>query len=288
MAIKRLPWVTGILVFLILTLPWYIWAEITTPGFIEYFILGEHIQRFLVSGWQGDLYGTAHVKPRGMIWVYWLICASPWSFVAIGILVKKYRGRTSSQSELFQSKLTENKLTPNKSAQNNDQHQGIYQYLICWMISPLLLFSLAGNILPIYVLPGFSALAVLIALNSNFSKVSNYLSLFSLVLLALVITVLSLGLVSKKSEAQLLGADRSFSQYAELYYWKKRPFSAQFYSKGQAELLESKERLHQLLSSDKPFYIALKHKEYEILQQTLMPNCVAKSPSENRLLLKCH
>ena len=267
-AIKRLPWLTGILVFLLLTLPWYIWAEIRTPGFLEYFILGEHVQRFLVAGWQGDLYGTAHVKPRGIIWLYWLICASPWSFIALGLLVKKYRG-----IEL---------------PQNKYQVQGINKYLICWMISPLLLFSLAGNILPIYVLPGFSALAVLIALNCQLTKANNYFALVSLVLLTIIIIVLSLGLVNKKSEAQLLGIDRSFSQNTQLYYWKKRPFSAQFYSKGQAQLLESKDRLNNLLESGETFYIAIKHSEFEVLQNTLTPVCIVNKQTENRLLLKCH
>jgi len=267
-AIKRLPWLTGILVFLLLTLPWYIWAEIRTPGFLEYFILGEHVQRFLVSGWQGDLYGTAHVKPRGIIWLYWLICASPWSFIALGLLVKKYRG-----IELPQNKF---------------QAQGINKYLICWMISPLLLFTLAGNILPIYVLPGFSALAVLVALNCQLTKASNYFALVSLGLLTIIIMVLSLGVMNKKSEAELLGANRNFSQFAQLYYWKKRPFSAQFYSKGQAQLLESKDRLNDLLKSDEEFYIAIKHSEFEVLHNTLTSVCVVNKQTENRLLLKCH
>jgi len=29
-----------------------------TPGFLDYFYLGETSKRFIVSGWQGDLYGS--------------------------------------------------------------------------------------------------------------------------------------------------------------------------------------------------------------------------------------
>lgn len=267
-AIKCLPWFTGILIFLLLTLPWYIWAEIRTPGFIEYFILGEHVQRFLVSGWQGDLYGTAHVKPRGIIWLYWLFCASPWSFILLGKLVQKYRGVALPQ--------------------NKYQGLGINKYLICWMISPLLLFTLAGNILPIYVLPGFSALAVLVALNGQLTKVSNYLALGSLAILILLIIALGVGLINKKSEAELLGANRSFSQYTQLYYWKKRPFSAQFYSKGQAQLLENKHRLNTLLKSYEEFFIAIKHNDFIELNSMLIPVCVVNKQTESRLLLKCN
>jgi len=267
-AIKRLPWLTGLLVFLILTLPWYIWAEIRTPGFLEYFILGEHVQRFLVSGWQGDLYGTAHIKPRGIIWLYWLVCASPWSFIAIGLIFKKYRG-----------------VEP---PPNRFQALGINKYLICWMISPLLLFTLAGNILPIYVLPGFSALAVLVALNCQLTKTSNYLALFSVALLGLVITLLSVGIINKKSESELLGINRTFSQYTPLYYWKKRPFSAQFYSKGQAQLLEDKGELINLLTAEESFFIGIRHSDFEALKPILIPVCEGTNQTKKRLLLKCN
>ena len=266
-AIKRLPWLTGMLVFLVLTLPWYIWAEIRTPGFLEYFILGEHIQRFLVSGWQGDLYGTAHVKPRGIIWLYWLACASPWSFIIIGLIVKKYRGIALPQ--------------------NKFKALGINKYLICWIISPLLLFTLAGNVLPIYVLPGFSALAVLVAINCRLTKSSNYLALISLVIIALVIMILSLGMVNKKSESELLGLNRTFSQYTPLYYWNKRPFSAQFYSKGQAQLLVDKDKLKILLNSDESFFIAINLHDFELLQSALTPVCVITNQTKSRLLFKC-
>jgi 4-amino-4-deoxy-L-arabinose transferase-like glycosyltransferase len=267
-AIKSLPWLSGMLLLLALILPWYITAEIRTPGFLEYFILGEHVQRFLVSGWQGDLYGTAHVKPRGMIWLYWLICACPWSFIALGLIVKKYRGI--------------------KLPRTNGQTLGINKYLICWTISPLLLFTLAGNILPIYVLPGFSALAVLVAINSRWSKASNYLALISLVLLVTIVVILNSGLMNKKSEASLLGADRSFSQNTDLYYWNKRPFSAQFYSKGQAQLLDDENELSALLALNKTFYIAIKDYDFAVLQPIVIPVCTIDKQTDIRILLKCN
>ncbi|KTF16920.1 ArnT family glycosyltransferase [Pseudoalteromonas sp. H105] len=267
-AVRRLPWFTGIVLFMVLTVPWYAWAEIRTPGFLEYFILGEHIQRFLVSGWQGDLYGTAHVKPRGMIWLYWLVCASPWSFIALRLLVKKYRNTEYIAHQL--------------------QHQGINKYLVCWMISPLLLFTFAGNILPIYVLPGFSALAILVALNSRLTKVSNYLAFMSLMLITTIIVILSLGIMNKKSEAELLNVNKDVFQKTALYYWRHRPFSAQFYSKGHAQLLQANSKLKGLLHSGNPFYVAIEHSEFVRLRRHLQPVCVPSRQSINRLLLKCH
>ena len=54
------PWVTGILLMLAIAVPWYIAAEIYSPGFLKYFLIGEHVMRFIDSGWHGDKYGYAH------------------------------------------------------------------------------------------------------------------------------------------------------------------------------------------------------------------------------------
>ncbi|MDO9037315.1 MAG: phospholipid carrier-dependent glycosyltransferase, partial [Lutibacter sp.] len=74
----KLPWFTGILVTAVISIPWYILAENRSPGFLNYFIVGEHFNRFLVPGWQGDLYGSGHSQPLGMIWVFLLAFAFPW------------------------------------------------------------------------------------------------------------------------------------------------------------------------------------------------------------------
>ena len=57
---------------LALAVPWYVMAEQATPGFLDYFLVGEHFRRFTVSGWEGDLYGNAHTEPLGTIWLFWV------------------------------------------------------------------------------------------------------------------------------------------------------------------------------------------------------------------------
>ncbi len=54
---QRFPIVTGVTLTALISMPWYILAERATPGFLDYFIVGEHFNRFFVSGWEGDLYG---------------------------------------------------------------------------------------------------------------------------------------------------------------------------------------------------------------------------------------
>lgn len=143
---KRVRVFSGLLLMLTIALPWYILAEQATPGFLNYFLVGEHFLRFVQSGWEGDLYGTAHSEPRGIIWIYWLLAAFPWSFYFLGSLFFKV-----NRIELSIGNLS----FPLKS------------YLIFWLISPMILFTFSGNILPIYVLPGLPALALLVSIFSN-------------------------------------------------------------------------------------------------------------------------
>jgi len=59
---QRLPWLGGLTLTICLSVPWYALAEHKTPGFLDYFLVGEHWKRFTVPGWKGDLYGNAHVS----------------------------------------------------------------------------------------------------------------------------------------------------------------------------------------------------------------------------------
>src|SRR3546814_19722372 len=81
--VASLPWLKGLLLTAALSLPWYILAEIKTPGFLDYFIVGEHFRRFLDPGWTGDLYGTAHKQAYGTIWYYWLQASFPWGVLTL-------------------------------------------------------------------------------------------------------------------------------------------------------------------------------------------------------------
>ena len=76
----ELPFFTGLLITFIIALPWYVLCEIKTPGFLNYFIVGEHFLRFTQKGWSGDMYGRAHSSSFGIIWVYFFIICVPFVF----------------------------------------------------------------------------------------------------------------------------------------------------------------------------------------------------------------
>lgn len=138
--LRGLPWLRGTLLMLLLTLPWYVAAEYRTPGFLEYFIVGEHWKRFVLPGWAGDLYGSAHAYPLGSIWLFAFVACLPWSLILPLAAIARRRGAADAAEP---------------------PHRALTLYLLFWGLTPCIFFSAARNILWTYVLPGLPALALL-------------------------------------------------------------------------------------------------------------------------------
>lgn len=75
-----LPWIVGLAVFSIISVPWFVLQEISNPGFIKYFFVNENFLRFLVKDY-GDMYGSGHEYFRGSAWWMLFVVFLPWSFI---------------------------------------------------------------------------------------------------------------------------------------------------------------------------------------------------------------
>lgn len=228
--LTALPWFKGTLVMLALTVPWYIGAEIKTPGFLQYFLVGEHFLRFVDAGWQGDLYGTAHERPLGSIWGEWLLASFPWGWggILLGVWIFANASRRARALQVCRS-------------------PGV-GYLALWAVAAPIFFTFSGNILWTYVLPSLPAFALLLAMLGKGlipAGVGPRLVRILAVTGTLVpIAAISLGLVSLmaptklKTEKQLVAVAKSqMTEGQKLYFVHSRPFSARFYSGGTAELI---------------------------------------------------
>jgi 4-amino-4-deoxy-L-arabinose transferase-like glycosyltransferase len=212
---QALPWLRGLLLTSVLVLPWYLAAEVATPGFLHYFIVGEHWQRFTQPGWTGDLYGGGHERPRGSIWLYAVASALPWSVVALLLLLRK-----PASAAL---------LRPSPDPQ--------LAYLWCWVLAPLLLFTLARNILEAYALPALPAFALITArlfMERIAQGSSSRIWLLGLVLPLVLAGMLVFGHDRTEARSQRKLLATSHDADAPLVYLFKRPFSGQFYSAGRA------------------------------------------------------
>lgn len=219
----NIPWIRGLLLTFALTAPWYILAEQRTPGFLQYFLVGEHWNRFIASGWQGDLYGKAHALPRGSIWIFLLIASLPWAILlpATAWLTRKTK--------------------PASSLESNDD-RALWRYLLLWALAPCVFFSFSGNILATYVLPGMPALALLCAgwVSRNLQPATatrallTGVGLTALMLIATLTTLELQGADDHKTAKGLVRDMRLHRQADEplIYMSRNRPYSAGFYLQG--------------------------------------------------------
>ena len=234
----RLPWAQGLLLVAALALPWYGIAEQRTPGFLQYFLIGEHWHRFVTPGWTGDLYGSAHRYPPGTIWVFAFAALLPWS-VWVPFAAWWWRHEAPLNAPSPGTLLWR-------------------RYLLLWSLTPLLFFTPARNILWTYVLPAAPAFSLLVAewLMRKAPTVKAHVWLATG--LAATLFASTGGMVvnarsqrfERKSTATLV---RAYEQHREptqaLAFVGHRPASAMFYTRGKAVLTRDGDALWQDLGS---------------------------------------
>lgn len=253
---RRLYPLSGFTVVLAIALPWYLLAEQATPGFLHYFIVGEHFQRFLDPGWKGDLYGSGHARTKGSIWLYWLVFSLPWSIVLLAGGVRRLWYKQIGFST---------------------GGDGLIAFLTLWMVSPLLLFTMAANILPAYVLPGMPALGLLLIcwLDYPNRRKGFWLFLIGPALLALILLVISFSYARNHSEKSLL--EPIADDGLPIYYLAHRPYSAQYYSSGRAKAVTT-------LPDDPKFYLVI---DPSRMNDRIEQYCQPRSKNQKHLLLIC-
>ncbi|HEY8034189.1 MAG TPA: phospholipid carrier-dependent glycosyltransferase [Methylobacter sp.] len=235
---KSLPWFKGTLLMVCISIPWFLIAEHKTPGFLEYFLIGEHWKRFTESGWTGDLYGNGHAHTRGMIWVYWLGAAFPWSLVFLKIVMTA--------------------LVKKKPAELLQTDDGWRLYCLLWMVSPLFFFTFSANIIWTYVLPGLPGFALLL---SDWLKRPKYRPIFALCVplsfLGLVVAYQCPNVDFFRSQKHLVTTYQQLSHPDErLIYFMERPYSAQFYLHGKAlEVGDIAALQNSITNSSHDFYV---------------------------------
>jgi 4-amino-4-deoxy-L-arabinose transferase-like glycosyltransferase len=252
----RLPWIKGILLMCLIALPWYILAEYRTPGFLNYFIVGEHFQRFLTPGWAGDKYGVAHHAPKGMIWLYAAVGLLPWigifSFWAI-----KYRKALFKDNKKWMS------------------------YLILNTILPLLFFTFAGNIIYPYAFPILPVFALLFTelWQRRAIPLANSLWIPHAALIAGGLGVLAIFVFSvnpnqvSKTQKPVIQAwlHHNPSASSELLYWGSPiDFSAQFYSHGLAKSVSNMNDLCAVIKRGTELYLVVNAEHLEVIPQDLL------------------
>jgi 4-amino-4-deoxy-L-arabinose transferase-like glycosyltransferase len=134
-------WLPAILLFCAVALPWYFAVQIRNPEFFLEFIVEHNLGRF-----SKNLYH--HTEP---FWYYLPITALaliPWTVLVIAAMVQPVRSwwakRKAGTAEV-------------------DLENQFDVFVCCWLIVPVIFFSISQSKLPGYILPGLPAGALLLA-----------------------------------------------------------------------------------------------------------------------------
>ena len=247
----RLPWIGGLALTAALVVPWYWAAERATPGFLDYFVVGEHWKRLVEPGWAGDLYGAAHAHRRGLIWLYWIAAALPWSAIALAWLVRALTRRRGDAVTLAADPWR--------------------LYLLLWSVAPMVFFTVSGNILATYVLPGLPAFVLLVG--DLWRPVDDDKRMLRAPMRALLVAGLALpvllvgGIIAERDRFEKTLSHRALVQTwmaqransgERLVYLGRPPPSAEFYSRGKAMRVPDFATLAPLLDEPAADFIALR------------------------------
>ena len=125
----RLHLVSGTILYLLITAPWFIFVAQRNPEFLEFFFIHEHLQRFTQD---------AHSRTGPMYYFVPLLLIGilPWVFQIPGSIAQAWQERQRNFSSGW--------------------------LLACWFVVIFTFFSMSRSKLPGYIIPIFPALALLI------------------------------------------------------------------------------------------------------------------------------
>jgi 4-amino-4-deoxy-L-arabinose transferase-like glycosyltransferase len=136
--IARTLWMPGVLLLLALGLPWYIAVQLRNPQFFREFILEHNLARFSTN-----LYH--HPEP---FWYYlpvMLLALIPWIAFMIAAFAQSTRDWWAERGTELDIELE------------------LRIFSCCWLIVPVVFFSISQSKLPGYIVPAIPAAAVLLA-----------------------------------------------------------------------------------------------------------------------------
>ena len=139
--IVKTLWLPGILLFCTVALPWYFAVQMRNPQFFREFILEHNLARF-----SSDLYH--HRQP---FWYYLPVTAIalvPWTVFVIAAVAEAARVWWAERKAVS--------AEPDLEAQ-------LGVFACCWLVVPVMFFSISQSKLPGYILPAVPAGAVLLA-----------------------------------------------------------------------------------------------------------------------------
>jgi 4-amino-4-deoxy-L-arabinose transferase-like glycosyltransferase len=144
--LRRTIWLPGILLYLVMVLPWYLAVQKLNPSFFRQFFLEHNLERFATNRYQ-------HHQP---FWYYLAVLVlglMPWTVIGLRAL-----------SDAIQISFAEWKVRRQRVPYLGNPRAGdaFPEFLVLWALVPIVFFSFSGSKLPGYILPSIPPLTILI------------------------------------------------------------------------------------------------------------------------------
>jgi 4-amino-4-deoxy-L-arabinose transferase-like glycosyltransferase len=139
--ILKTLWLPGIILCCAVALPWYLAVQMRNPVFFHEFIIEHNLGRF-----SENLYH--HTEP---FWYYLpvtLLALIPWTAFAITAFAQMVRRWQAERRPII--------------ARESDAKSQLGIFACCWLIAPVIFFSISQSKLPGYILPAIPAAALLL------------------------------------------------------------------------------------------------------------------------------
>ena len=144
-ALRRTFWIPGVLLYLVIVLPWYIAVQRRNPSFFREFFLQHNLERFATNLYQ-------HHQPPYYYVVVLILGMMPWTALAFRAL---WDGIHISIAEW------KTRFKPTRYVGHVRPGDAFPEFLVLWALFPIVFFTFSTSKLPGYVLPSLPPLAIL-------------------------------------------------------------------------------------------------------------------------------
>jgi 4-amino-4-deoxy-L-arabinose transferase-like glycosyltransferase len=143
--LRRTIWLPGVLLYLVMVLPWYIAVQRSNPTFYREFFLEHNLERFATNKYM-------HHQPPWYYLAVLIVGLMPWTVLGLRAL-----------ADAIQTSIAEWRVRGKRIRYLGHSRAGdaFPEFLVLWAILPILFFSFSGSKLPGYILPSIPPLTIL-------------------------------------------------------------------------------------------------------------------------------
>ena len=166
---RALTWLVTACAFLVVATPWFAWVAWHVPGLLDHLVGAEVHDRLLTDRF------ARHAQWYGWLWIYLptlLLGALPWTISwwrglrgVCGSAFRRSGSRAAEAADAMPATAAAGSAPASHAVASTGLHGGrrVARVLVLWFGVPLLVFCLARSRLPLYVLPLFSPMALMVA-----------------------------------------------------------------------------------------------------------------------------